>query len=252
MHARKRFNLALLTTIAAGAMALIGASGAMAGAKGFSYGVSSGDVTSNSAILWAKANKGGKTYLQVKSNGSFGGCDANRAVAKVKAKKNRRLHGPGAGREARSSDRVQVPLLQQGRRAQRHGHVHDRARRQVEPDDPLRALRRPGRAPDTRRNDPVLEQLRDLEADPQAGQRLQRDDGRHDLLRHRGAGVRAQRRRAVGEAEVGGLQDQPGDEAVDEGPRRSGLLRALGRPRVRQRLLARGELVPALGRRRRT
>ena len=88
MNARKRINLALLTTIAVSATALIGASGASAKAKGFSYGVASGDVTSSSAILWAKANKGGKTYLQVKDNGSFGGCDANRAVATVKAKKN--------------------------------------------------------------------------------------------------------------------------------------------------------------------
>ena len=88
MNPRKRINLALLTTIAVCATGLIGAPGASAKAKGFSYGVASGDVTSSSAILWAKANKGGKTYLQVKDSGSFGGCDANRAVAKVKAKKD--------------------------------------------------------------------------------------------------------------------------------------------------------------------
>ena len=37
-------------------------------------------------------------------------------------------------------------------------------------------------------------------------------------------------------AEVGGLQDEPGDEAVGEGARLGRLLRALGRPRVHQRL----------------
>jgi phosphodiesterase/alkaline phosphatase D-like protein len=57
-------------------------------AKGFSYGVSSGDVTSNSAILWAKSDKKGKTYLQVVSNGGFGGCSADNAEAKVKAVKD--------------------------------------------------------------------------------------------------------------------------------------------------------------------
>ena len=34
-------------------------------AKGFSFGVASGDVTSSSAILWAKANKSGKYTLFV-------------------------------------------------------------------------------------------------------------------------------------------------------------------------------------------
>ena len=57
-------------------------------AKGFSYGVSSGDVTSNSAILWAKSNKKGKTYLQVVSSGGFGGCSGDNAEAKVKAVKD--------------------------------------------------------------------------------------------------------------------------------------------------------------------
>jgi len=87
MTARRRLNLALLAAIAVCAGALIGASGAAAKAKGFSYGVSSGDVTSKSAILWGKADKGGKVYLQVKSEGAFGGCDAKRAAAKVNAKK---------------------------------------------------------------------------------------------------------------------------------------------------------------------
>ena len=35
------------------------------GAKGFSFGVASGDVKARSAILWAKANKGGTYGLEV-------------------------------------------------------------------------------------------------------------------------------------------------------------------------------------------
>jgi alkaline phosphatase D len=68
------------------AMAALAAAPAAAGkAQGFSYGVSSGDVTSKSAILWAKADKKGKTYLQVVDGGGFGSCSADNAVAKVKA-----------------------------------------------------------------------------------------------------------------------------------------------------------------------
>jgi alkaline phosphatase D len=66
------------------------AAGAGAKAKGFKYGVSSGDVTRHAAILWAKANTPGKTYLQLlrKDSGGFGGCEASSATAKVKAKTN--------------------------------------------------------------------------------------------------------------------------------------------------------------------
>lgn len=53
--------------------------------KGFSLGVASGDVTKNSAILWAKANGSGTALLQLKKGGSFGGCDLGRAPKKLKA-----------------------------------------------------------------------------------------------------------------------------------------------------------------------
>jgi len=81
-------NLSLSAATAAFVVGLIGASGAAAGAKGFSYGVASGDVGSTSAILWAKADKGGTTYLQLQSKGGFGRCDAEHAVASVKASKS--------------------------------------------------------------------------------------------------------------------------------------------------------------------
>jgi phosphodiesterase/alkaline phosphatase D-like protein len=71
---------------AAAALALALAPSAPGKAKGFKYGVSSGDVTSSSAILWAKAKKSGKAYLQVNEGGGFGACDGAHSLGKVKAK----------------------------------------------------------------------------------------------------------------------------------------------------------------------
>jgi phosphodiesterase/alkaline phosphatase D-like protein len=65
--------------------ALAAAPGVSGKAKGFKFGVSSGDVTSDSAILWAKSTRGGATYLQLKSKGGFGACDAEHSVARLKA-----------------------------------------------------------------------------------------------------------------------------------------------------------------------
>jgi alkaline phosphatase D len=53
-------------------------------ARGFKFGVSAGDVTGDSAILWAKSDRSGTTYLQLTSRGGFGTCDAEHAVAKLK------------------------------------------------------------------------------------------------------------------------------------------------------------------------
>jgi len=79
---RRLVSLALCCTTAAFVLA------ATAGAapKGFSFGVSSGDVASNSAILWARANKAGKALLQVRLGGKFGGCDVAGAKKKFVAK----------------------------------------------------------------------------------------------------------------------------------------------------------------------
>ena len=60
---------------------------ALAQPKGFKYGVTAADVTSNSAILWAKATRTGNTYLQITHKGEFGACKAENAAAKVKAQK---------------------------------------------------------------------------------------------------------------------------------------------------------------------
>ncbi len=69
-------------------LALTLAPAALAQPKGFKYGVTAADVTSNSAILWAKATRKGNTYLQITHKGEFGACKADNAAAKVKAQKS--------------------------------------------------------------------------------------------------------------------------------------------------------------------
>jgi alkaline phosphatase D len=79
-------SLALIVLI--GALAV--APGASAKAKGFTYGVTSGDVSQRSAIIWGKAKRPGTVVIQVQRNGKFGRC-AQHSVAnryKVKAKKS--------------------------------------------------------------------------------------------------------------------------------------------------------------------
>ncbi len=76
--------------VLAGALAF--SPGASAKAKGFKYGVATGDVSSNSAILWARANKQGKVLIQV-TRGNFKKCKLNKAPGKyiVQAKKSNDL-----------------------------------------------------------------------------------------------------------------------------------------------------------------
>ena len=162
-----------------------------------------------------------------------------------------RRHRADETQRPRRRRRLQVSVLQARRRALGGRQVHHGAGAERQRDDSLRPLRRPGRASGARREGAVLGRVRSLESDRLRAQRLQRAPGRHDLLRHRGAGLRARRHRDDAEAEVAGLQDQPRPEAVGQGAWVRGLLRALGRPRVHQRLLARGEHVPLLQRRRR-
>jgi alkaline phosphatase D len=69
--------------------ALALAPGAGAKPKGFEYGVAAGDVSHNSAILWAKAKRSGEALVQVTDRGGFGGCRIGDAPGKlvVEAKK---------------------------------------------------------------------------------------------------------------------------------------------------------------------
>ncbi|MFI5028777.1 MAG: alkaline phosphatase D family protein [Solirubrobacterales bacterium] len=54
--------------------------------KGFKFGVSSGDVSSGAAILWARANKAGTSLVQLQKGGKFDPCDISGAPKKLKAK----------------------------------------------------------------------------------------------------------------------------------------------------------------------
>jgi phosphodiesterase/alkaline phosphatase D-like protein len=68
------------------ALLLTAASVAIGAPKGFKLGVSSGDVSDSSAILWARPNKAGTALLQVQQGRSFGGCDLSTAPKKLKVK----------------------------------------------------------------------------------------------------------------------------------------------------------------------
>jgi phosphodiesterase/alkaline phosphatase D-like protein len=59
-------------TAAALAVAALAALPAAAGAKGFSYGVTSSEVTSSSALVWTRADKAGKVTLVVSADKKFG------------------------------------------------------------------------------------------------------------------------------------------------------------------------------------
>jgi len=54
--------------------------------KGFKFGVSSGDVSTKSAILWARANKEGEALVQFTTGNKFGACDVAGAKKKFVAK----------------------------------------------------------------------------------------------------------------------------------------------------------------------
>jgi phosphodiesterase/alkaline phosphatase D-like protein len=65
-------------TAAALAVAGLAALPAGAAAKGFTYGVTSTEVTSNSVVLWTRADKQAKVLLEVSRDGRFGNKDDRR------------------------------------------------------------------------------------------------------------------------------------------------------------------------------
>ncbi len=71
----------------AAASVLLLASSAFA-AKGFSYGVTAGDVTASSAILWGKANRSGEYRLQLAENRRFRRLAAERLVRAMRRNDN--------------------------------------------------------------------------------------------------------------------------------------------------------------------
>ncbi len=86
MVATRRPGRALIALALAALALLIFCSAALAAPKGFKFGVSSGDVSSSSAILWARADRAGTALLQVKSRGGFGPCNLAKAPKNRKAK----------------------------------------------------------------------------------------------------------------------------------------------------------------------
>lgn len=86
MVALGRFRPALLLATLCSLALLASAPAAGAAPKGFKFGVSSGDVSANSAILWARATKAGTALVQLQSGGGFGACDIASAPKKLKVK----------------------------------------------------------------------------------------------------------------------------------------------------------------------
>jgi len=82
---RRLSRIALVLALSVlGLLALAGT--AAAAPKGFKLGVSSGDVSGNSAILWARANRSGMAVVQLQKGGRFEPCDPSNTPPSMKAK----------------------------------------------------------------------------------------------------------------------------------------------------------------------
>ena len=108
MRMNRLLPLALLT-------ALLVAAPAAHAARGFSFGVTAGDVTASSAVLWGKANKGGKYTLDGRPQPPL---HAREGAQRVRARKGHdntvqmRVKRPAAGQA------LLVPLRRErGRRS---------------------------------------------------------------------------------------------------------------------------------------
>jgi alkaline phosphatase D len=84
--ARHRFSLLSSAAVALCLLASVSPDAAAAAPKGFSLGVSSGDVSSGAAILWAHAEKNGTALVQLKKGSGFGPCDVKGAPKSLTAK----------------------------------------------------------------------------------------------------------------------------------------------------------------------
>ncbi len=82
----------ILLSVGVALVLLAAPSPAGAAPKGFSLGVSSGDVSSSAAILWARADAAGSALVQLREGGRsahFGRCDLGGAPRKLKARATR-------------------------------------------------------------------------------------------------------------------------------------------------------------------
>jgi phosphodiesterase/alkaline phosphatase D-like protein len=73
------------TAAAAVAAAGLAALPAGAAAKGFAYGVTASEVSTNSALLWTRADKAGSVTLELSADKKFGNKDDKRKTLKAKA-----------------------------------------------------------------------------------------------------------------------------------------------------------------------
>jgi phosphodiesterase/alkaline phosphatase D-like protein len=76
---------AILAGCVSAALALVSAPSAGAAAVGFDFGVAAGDVTSRSAILWARADRTGNAVVQVTRGTTFGRCRLGAGLGSVGA-----------------------------------------------------------------------------------------------------------------------------------------------------------------------
>jgi alkaline phosphatase D len=81
-----RRSHSILLCCAAPVLAFLAPPQATSAPKGFSLGVSSGDVRTRSAIVWARANSTGTALVQLKKSGRFGPCDIAAAPKRMTAK----------------------------------------------------------------------------------------------------------------------------------------------------------------------
>ena len=184
--------------------------GAGAKAKGFTYGVAAGDVTSSSAILWAKADEGGTAYLQLRDNGGFGDCGTDGVEAEVKAKKKNDYTVQAKVKKLEPDTAYKYRWCMPG-----GGARSDTGKFTTAPD--ARPTRRSASgSPATRTlgplpggTTPYWNNFEIWTAIRQQNNDFNVLDGRHDVLGHRGPGLHARRRRPHRAAEAGGLQDQP-------------------------------------------
>ena len=155
-------------------------------AKGFQLGVTAGEVTSSSAVLWGKAKKSGKSGSTRSTSRAIGGSGAasripwsRRRAATTRSR--RRSSGSARTRSTGSAS------SETARQSQRRRHVQDRAEAEAERHDQVRLERRPGLQPRAWQDDAVLEQRRGAGPHEGGAQPLQRHARRHDLLGQRGA-----------------------------------------------------------------
>ena len=228
------FARALLLALVA---ALLLAPPALA-AKGFQLGVTAGEVTSSSAVLWGKANKSGKYSLEVARNGKFKG----KTSQSVAAKKGRDNTVQKQVKRLRANTKYWFRFTGKGGKRSDVGTFKTAPKPKQNATIKFALSGDQDFNPEPGKTDAVLEQRRGAGPHEGGAQQLQRDARRHDLLRQRGARP-APADRAEREAEVGQVQDQPGQQEPPGAAPLGRLLLALGRPRVRERLLARRERV---------